>query len=644
MPCCSNGNKKIGKTKKEKRVEHCQKNRPIIEQPAFKGNYLMMNNNTKLAKNNQAKSNQKKQKSYQEFLAEQTGQLREEEQALEQEKSGLGHSAFSWNDFLQLDTDNMEQAVAATIIVLQNNYRLYQEKKQAVDAIICIEPSKLHEAVDAAERLLQSQKEHTIYQRSGTLARVTKISSLPQKKMVTKGRSPDSFIIRDVDQTFLMMFLTKIGNFVFFNARFGDTKKIDCPEKIARHLIAKREWSLPILTGIINAPTLQPDGSILDKLGYDRESGLLFITSENYQWEPIRQNPTLADAICAKDELLVLLEEFPFENEASRSVALAAILTALIRKSLPTAPLFGFSAPKMSSGKSLLADVVSLIAVGKINSVIAQADNEAEEKKRILSLLMEGDPIVCYDNIERPFGSASLCAILTQCEYKDRVLGVSETRTVPTNATFLATGNNLTFAGDISTRALLCKIDAEREHPEEREFKLDLRMFIPANRVRLVQAGLIILRAYHVAGRPAQNIKPYGRFEEWSSWVRSAIVWLGMADPCETRKDIEDADPIRITLTTLFTAWHAIFGESAMKLKDVAENVNKGFGGNQNELRESLTETLLELASDNKGGINQRALAKKLSAYKNRIEGGFRLEQAGTYQGTTLWRVKEVKK
>jgi len=37
-------------------------------------------------------------------------------------------------------------------------------------------------------------------------------------------------------------------------------------------------------------------------------------------------------------------------------------------------------APKMSSGKSLLADVIGLIATGKVNCAISHAENEAEEK------------------------------------------------------------------------------------------------------------------------------------------------------------------------------------------------------------------------------------------------------------------------
>lgn len=57
-----------------------------------------------------------------------------------------------------------------------------------------------------------------------------------------------------------------------------------------------------------------------------------------------------------------------------------------------------------------------------------------------------------------------------------------------------------------------------------------------------MQAGLTILKAYHHAGRPEQKIRPFGRFEEWSNLVRSAIVWLELPDPCESRKGIEESD------------------------------------------------------------------------------------------------------
>jgi len=364
-----------------------------------------------------------------------------------------------------------------------------------------------------------------------------------------------------------------------------------------------------------------------------------FFFANNYNFAKIPENPSPQEIAEAKECLLFILKDFPFENDISKSVVIAAIFTAIIRKSISSAPLFGFTAPKMASGKSLLADIVSLIATGKPNSVIAQAENNTEEKKRLLSVLIEGDPIVCYDNIGRPFGSDALCAILTQHEYKDRVLGNSETRTVPTNTTFLATGNNLIFTGDISTRTLLCKLYLNVERPEERSFELNLYKYIPENRSQLIGAALTILRAFHVAGCPKQDIKPFGRFEEWSNLVRSSIIWIGLPDPCESRKEIEDADPVRQLLESLFYSWHELFKEDAVKLRTVIEKIS---GINNDENCEMLKEAFIDLVPNARGIINQRSLAKKLAHYKDRIENGYRLEQAGLYQGTNLWRVKKV--
>jgi putative DNA primase/helicase len=543
-------------------------------------------------------------------------------------KLGLGDNPEDLQS-ISPDIDNAPES-AQEIIDLKTDYQIWLQKKQTIINTICIEPSKLHENVNAAEELLIRHRKCDVYQRAGKLVRIT--HSEPQSKGTVK-RPHNATVIKEIDQTYLTLLLTKLGAFVRLDGRSGNLNNIDCPEKIARSLIAKHEWNLPLLKGIINTPTLRPDGSILDKPGYDESSETFFI-SGNTNFEKIPEQPTKNEIVDAKAALLSILKDFPFEDEVSRSVVIAAILTALIRKSLSTAPLFGFSAPKMSSGKSLLTDVVSLIATGKSNSVIAQSENEAEEKKRILAMLMEGDLIICYDNIEKPFGNATLCAILTQQYYKDRLLGESETRTVLTNTTFLANGNNLIFKGDISTRTLLCKLDPEIERPEERSFDIDLREYIPTHRGQLVKAALTLLRAYHVAGRPKQGIKQFGRFEEWSDWVRSTIVWIGMPDPCESRKGIEDEDPTHILLEALLSSWHEIFGERSIKIRELISG---------SQANENLKDYLLELAPDGKVGINSRTLAKKLVSFNKRIEGGLRLEKGEKNQGTHLWRVKKSK-
>jgi len=585
-----------------------------------------------------------KTESYQAIRAAAQIELTKEENDIESQKTAFGYSAISWQELVSLDITDLDQASGISIITLLTSYNEYLKRKKQFDNTIYIEPGKLPEIVIAAEKILLNEQDH-IYQRSGKLVRVVQTPSSPASKNNSIKRASNSMIIKDIDQTYLIFYLTQIGNFVTFDDRSKRLKTIDCTEKISKHLISKQDWSLPVLTGIINAPTLRKDGSILEIPGYDSQSGLLLFPSDCI-FEKIPEEPTKIDAINAKEELLFILKDFPFEDDASKSVALAAILTALIRKSISTAPLFGFTAPKMSSGKSLLSDIVALISTGKSNSVIAQAENETEEKKRIMSVLSEGDAIVCYDNIEKPFKSAALCSILTQETYKDRLLGGNETRTVLTNVTFLVTGNNLVFMGDISTRAVLCKLDPEVERPEEREFEINLREYIPQHRGKLVKAALTILRAYHFAGREPQDIKQFGRFEDWSNLVRSAIVWIGMKDPCESRKEIEESDPVRLQLTEFFTAWYTVFEDRPIKVRELTEQSITTLETSKLKLEaySTLQEVMAEFAADNKGIINQRRIAKYLSRNKNRIEGGFRLEQCEKHQGTTKWRVTKPKK
>jgi hypothetical protein len=504
--------------------------------------------------------------------------------------------------------------------------------------IVMIITGQLHSVTNQAEQILISNN-LGIFQRGGQLVRIISEISKPKKnKLLDKEgkeiikRSADALLITEIESLYLTELLGKHANWTKYDERTGDWVLKDCPERVAKTLIARREWNVPVLTGIIQAPTLRSDGSILDNPGYDEITGLFF-NSGNTSFEPIPSHPIREDAITALNILRELIKSFPFENKESESVALSAILTALIRRSIRSAPLHGFTAPKMGSGKSLLADAVGLIATGKNNSVIPQAENEAEEKKRLLAVLAEGDSIICYDNIEHPFGSPALCSVLTQQEFKDRLLGVNRSLSVPTNATFLATGNNLTFIGDTSTRAILCRLDPLCERPEERSFDIDLRQYIPQHRAELVKAGLTILRAYHVAGRPKQNIAQYGRFEDWSDWIRSSLVWLGMADPCVSRKEIENADPVRQQLGNLLTIWYSTIGDFSLRTKDIIKKAE--------DEKDAFFDILLEIAEKN-GKIDPVKLGIKLKNFEKRPENGLRLQKTGKYNNADTWRVTKI--
>src|SRR3954452_4126924 len=101
-------------------------------------------------------------------------------------------------------------------------------------------------------------------------------------------------------------------------------------------------------------------------------------------------------------------------------------------------------------GKTLLATIAGYVATGRAPAMMSQADDPESERKRLLAVLLEGAPIVVVDNVERQLRSDAVCRILTEPPFSDRLLGLSKTATAPTNAMFVATGNNIVVAGDLT--------------------------------------------------------------------------------------------------------------------------------------------------------------------------------------------------
>ena len=62
---------------------------------------------------------------------------------------------------------------------------------------------------------------------------------------------------------------------------------------------------------------------------------------------------------------------------------LGAMLTALDRRSMATAPLHAFTAPVAGSGKSLLVDIAAALTTGQPAPVISQGRTEEELEKRL---------------------------------------------------------------------------------------------------------------------------------------------------------------------------------------------------------------------------------------------------------------------
>ncbi|MET4102410.1 hypothetical protein ABIE58_001844 [Roseovarius sp. MBR-78] len=530
-------------------------------------------------------------------------------------------------------------------------FRLWLGIAAREDGRIRVELSenRLHETQDAAEAAMLSAG-LPIYQQMGRLVRAVRLDASEAEDDGGILRREGALVVRDVQPHSLRDLMTRVANFVkVVETKEGtEDKPVGPPVSLSLAYIQRvREGGgrLPVLRGIVECPTLRPDGTVLAQEGYDAASGLILDTG-GAAFDSVPDAPTLIDAVAALGKLKWIIKGFPFvENEEgrspSRSVALSAMLTAVCRRSLRTAPMHGFTAPTMGTGKSLLTDTVAMLAMGRAATVLNQSgdgDGE-EERKRLMSVLMQGDPVVVIDNVDRPMGGARMCSILTQETWQDRMLGGNDQGHVSTRTLWLANGNNLEFREDMSRRAILCTMDAGVERPAERAFDVDLKLEVPRRRHELVPAALTVLRAFVVAGRPGlDKLIPFGGFEDWSNLVRGALVWAGEPDPHETQADVAAVDSVREELSSLIEAWEQAIGVGVVLtagdlVRRAAEEAASGPG------RDGL---MLALEAACPKGASPKKVAWYLKKVKGRIVRGRRIVALHGENNTLAYRLMRV--
>jgi putative DNA primase/helicase len=209
------------------------------------------------------------------------------------------------------------------------------------------------------------------------LVRLKRIAQKETIKGIT--RDAGSLIIAEATPECVMLEMARTARYLKWNERKRSHVETDPSVSYARALAAKNEFSFKTLLATIETPTLRPDGSVLQKGGYDEASGLFF-DSGAQTFPTIDNNPSRDDAAAALREIDDVLKDFPFVDSGG-AVANAAILTALVRRVLPAAPMFLFDAPVPAAGKSLLASVVGWIATGR-EPAGSQAHHRGADRRR----------------------------------------------------------------------------------------------------------------------------------------------------------------------------------------------------------------------------------------------------------------------
>jgi hypothetical protein len=388
-----------------------------------------------------------------------------------------------------------------------------------------------------------------LYQRGHVLAMVTRASSAGKKKGVVE-RPNGSVHIQTMPKPILRRIMSTC-------AQWGQLRKTDDGKKFfARDRIpgwsVDQLWDLRYwpgvrhLEGIVEAPTMRPDGSLLTTPGYDDETGLLYLPSGEFP--PIPDNPDQFQAMTAAADLLAVVNDFPFPSDEHgvshhRHAYLAALLTPLVRPAIEgPCPVFLLDANVPGTGKNLLCDVIGTLATGRQIARSRYTPDDDEMEKRLLAIALAGDPLVLFDEVPAGFsiGNGPLNAALTAMSCSGRILGESRwAKDIPLKSVFFACGNNIGTKGDALRRAIPIRLETKEERPEERTdiTNKDLLAYVRQERGRLVAAVLTLVRAYVVAGRPDQRLTPMD-FPTWCGLVRNAVHWTTGNDPCKMRTEL----------------------------------------------------------------------------------------------------------
>ncbi len=483
------------------------------------------------------------------------------------------------------------------------------------------------EAVDALANRLE------IYHRGGVLVHIV------HEEITAPGiiRPPTAPTIQTVAGPRVREVLSAAANW-----RSDDDSPSHPPLWVVQALMARGNWpELRLLEGVVESPILRPDGSILAQPGYDKDTGLFFQPNGSYL--PMPKAPGRDDAIRAAASLLDVVADFPFADDMHRSAWLSAVLTVFARFAYRgPAPLHLIDANVPGAGKSLLADLIAMITLGRSAARMAPSEKEAEERKRITALAIAGDPLVLIDNVSRMLGSAALDAALTAEIWSDRLLGQNLQLKLPLNMIWLATGNNVSLRGDTSRRCVHIRLESPDEFPERRGGFRHPRIleWVAKERPRLVADALTILKAYVHAGKPSQGLSPWGSYEGWSQLARNAIVWVGLPDPGETREALQtEANQDHEMLEGLVDGW-AEAVEAAGKPLCAAEVIEM-LQADEKALP-VLRSAILELCSSPGPLPNSRVLGNRIKRFKDHVINGRALTLDRKANIGKRWIVKAV--
>jgi hypothetical protein len=414
------------------------------------------------------------------------------------------------------------------------------------------------------------------------------------------------------------------------------------PMDLVKDILSLGEWNFPGLEGIIQAPALRPDGSVLSEAGYDPATRLYYANPPNLCVPPIPESPTPEDVQKSIGYLKEIIQDFPFVAESDHANALGLLITLPLRPAIPgNIPMAAITKPTPGTGASLFVDVIAIIGTGKVAPMAGLPRDDDEMRKFITSRLLAGDPLISFDNLELPLWGPSLSRALTCTAWEDRILGGNTTARLPQRALWVANGNNLKLRGDLPRRTFPIRLDAGLSRPWERQnFKhKSLCDWVLSLRGDFLAAIFTIGRGWFVAGKPEPKkpVPVMGGFTRWTQIIGGILSFAGVDGFLENLKQFHnEADLEGPEWEGFLSVWVEVIGHVPKTCQDVAAilRANPKFAT-------TLPDNLQDILKDPDKSF-ERSLGRALARKENRPFGEKNLALQGdraTRDKVILWKV-----
>ena len=333
--------------------------------------------------------------------------------------------------------------------------------------------------------------------------------------------------IADLRETKLRHCLAHAADFYELSAR-GARKEVPPPTDVTKDIQTRdpASWGFPVLEGVVEAPTLRPDGTVLSRPGYDPASRLYLVPSPGLGDVEIPDEPCRDHIDVSLEIIRDAIGDFPFVDQASYANAVGAMLTSVCRNVISgPVPLALFDATTQGTGKTLLAEVIAIILTGRAADLMSAPKDPDEWRKQLTSILIEAPPLVVVDNVNSTVDWPDLAKVITGEMHQDRILGKTQNVSVQVRCSWIATGNNMQLGGDMARRCYWIRMDAGCSDPFRRTgFKHErLKDYVREHRRDLLVALLTLARAWFAAGQPKSSVPPVGSFERWTDVVSGIL-------------------------------------------------------------------------------------------------------------------------